>query len=164
LHTVATKNVLPLTVAFLRSYDTSVATASRIDLAILQLIQPFTLSTQVQAIALCGNAGPSASGVPLSKVAVANCFPVTTSPVTSVWVSGYGVTITGDSSSTSNTLNYARLQTISQSRCAQVWNTNFGCSNCLPATNVCAGSNPATAGDDACFGDSGGPLVPSQPQ
>jgi hypothetical protein len=76
-------------------------------------------------------------------------------------VSGYGQRVSDSSASIPNSLVFADLFAISQNQCASKWNSNFQCSNCLPATNVCAGSNPTNANPakDSCFGDSGGPLV-----
>ncbi len=76
-------------------------------------------------------------------------------------VSGYGETVSDSSSSVSSILQYAELTAVPQAACVDKFETNFGCSNCLPVTNVCAQSDPADAdpNKDSCFGDSGGPLV-----
>lgn len=108
----------------------------------IELANPFTTTSKVTAITMCP------SGTTCGQ------------PGVGLIVSGYGETQSDVSSSTTTSLRYASLLSVSQTLCAAKFATNFGCSNCLPATDVCAqsdtSSNPAK---DSCFGDSGGPLV-----
>jgi secreted trypsin-like serine protease len=125
------------------SYDTATPVSNRIDLAIIQTVTPFTLSSAVDMIPICQ--------------ASDNCGAVA-SPLI---VSGYGETVSDQSSSVSDSLNFATVSAVSQTLCSAKFDTNFGCTNCLPVTNVCAESNPVSSnpGKDSCFGDSGGPLA-----
>lgn len=132
----ATRNVIRYWVE--PSYTASTAQSRRVDLAIVETVAAFTLNAQVQPIRMCTGT---------------SCF---TPFGTAVTVSGYGETVSDTSSSTSTTLLSASLFTVSDTQCQSKFEANFRCVNCLPLTNVCAGSN---GGQDSCFGDSGGPLV-----
>ena len=123
------------------SYDPAVSSQNRIDLAILELQGPFALNSNVAVIPMCqtsDNCGATDAGL---------------------IVSGYGETQSDVSNSVSNTLQFATLFAVDQNACKNKFQANFGCSNCLPVTNVCAESNPTGGNKDSCFGDSGGPLV-----
>ncbi len=109
-------------------------------MAVLELISPFTLNSNVAVVPMCTTAN--------------NCGATGAS----LFVSGYGQQTSDVSSSTATQLQFAPLVAIDQVACRTKWDSNFGCSNCLPATNVCAGSDPAGGNKDSCFGDSGGPL------
>ncbi|XP_060067562.1 trypsin delta-like [Ylistrum balloti] len=66
-------------------------------------------------------------------------------------ITGWGVTTTGGGGSTSNILQQAKMEVISDSVCAITWGSNI-CNTC----HICI------TGDDArgaCNGDSGGPMV-----
>jgi secreted trypsin-like serine protease len=125
------------------SYDTATSQSNRIDLAIIQIGNSFSLTSAVAVIPMCQSSD--------------NCGTVG-SPLI---VSGYGETMSDQGSSVSDTLNFATVTAVDQTLCSAKFDTNFGCTNCLPVTNVCAESSPVTAnpGKDSCFGDSGGPLA-----
>lgn len=128
------------------SYDRSVPQSNRIDIGIIELATPFDLS-------LSTSSTKYVSPIPLCSGS--NCFTAG-SPVV---VSGYGQTISGDGGSTSNTLIYADLLAVDQTMCSNKFDTNFGCTGCLPRNDICAESTPNPNTKDSCFGDSGGPLV-----
>ncbi len=121
------------------TYTASRSQEQRIDLAIVEVTSPFSLDSRVAVIPMC-NSSCYAAGTP-------------------VIVSGYGETQSDQSSSTSTTLQYANLLAIDQTTCRLKFEQSFGCTACLPRTNVCAGPNPPSTIKDSCFGDSGGPLV-----
>jgi secreted trypsin-like serine protease len=125
------------------SYDTATSQSNRIDLAIIQTGNSFSLSGAVAVIPMCQSSD--------------NCG-TTGSPLI---VSGYGETVSDQGSSVSDSLNFATVTAVDPTLCSTKFNSNFGCTNCLPVSNVCAESSPVTAnpGKDSCFGDSGGPLV-----
>ncbi len=111
--------------------------AQRIDLAIVEVEDTFQLSAEVQPIRMCTNS---------------SCFTPFGSPVV---VSGFGQTISDLSLSTTTRLRSANLFTVSDDVCRVKFESNFGCSDCLLRTDVCAGAPD----QNVCFGDSGGPLV-----
>jgi secreted trypsin-like serine protease len=119
----------------------------------------FTINSAVTTITLCANdnsCGAAGGTRVCGFCCVFSCFGLKVPLI----VSGFGQTISDSSDSTSTTLNYASLRSVSASACALKFATNFGCSNCLPATNVCAESDVLSdPSKDSCFGDSGGPLV-----
>ncbi len=124
------------------SYSNSFQVKDRIDLAILELTTALTFTGSVAAIPLCTTANNcGATG--------ANLF-----------VSGYGQTQSDVGSSVATILQFAPLLAVDITLCKQKFQANFNCGNndCLPATNVCAQSNPIGGNKDSCFGDSGGPL------
>lgn len=119
------------------TYDRATSSSGRIDLAVLQLSSPLTLSPSVQPITMCASSTCEKAGL-------------------NVYVSGYGETVSDVSSSTQTKLQWAPLSMVSTATCAAVWTANG--LGTLPNTNICAGPNPSTANYDSCFGDSGGPL------
>jgi secreted trypsin-like serine protease len=131
------------------SYDGSVGQSQRIDIGVIEVTADFDFSLPTSnakhafPIALCE--------APL------NCYPAGAPAM----VSGYGQRVSGDSGSTPQTLYWADQFAVDQTACSNKFDTNFGCSNCLPRADICASSNPADANPnkDSCFGDSGGPLV-----
>jgi len=124
------------------SYDASTLASNRIDLGMIELVSAFTISSNVTTITMCSGSTCGATGSQL-------------------YASGYGQTQSDVSSSISNQLRFAGLLAVSGTACAQKFAQNFGCSNYLPATNICAQSDDQTMSPakGPCFSDFGGPLV-----
>merc|ERR1712051_1113056 len=104
------------------------------DIAIVKLKSPLTFNNNVKNACL-----PESSFAPQSKAVV----------------SGWGTTINGVQSSTSNWLKYVVVPFIANNKCVRP-HTNYW-SSMITSNMICAGF--FTGETDSCQGDSGGPLA-----